>query len=173
MACQIQLVCSLTDRTLAGKEGPIWKSRMRLFFLPLRSVGTKPPMNRIRPPLDLLNRPAAASSVGLRLLVLFISILNIPIISYLQRNNSRTNLLELSPFNRRALQMAYIYIQGGWQDFEFGGARFTKKKGHFRSKRWPEVQMARSPDIQKSRWSDSQKTREANSVKPYTFPLES
>ena len=48
MACQIQLVCSLTDRTLAGKEGPIWKSRMRLFFLPLRSVGPKPPMNRIR-----------------------------------------------------------------------------------------------------------------------------
>ena len=111
MACQIQLVCSLTDRTLAGKEGlaNMEASRMRLrffFFLQCWTETTNNPINRIRTIPDFLIR-ASRDTCPLHLSFKH----NISIISYLQRRNSRTNLLELSPFNRRALQMSYIQLR--------------------------------------------------------------
>ena len=54
-------------------------------------------------------------------------------------------------------------MQGGQQDFEFDGSHITKKKGHFRSKRWPDGQKSRWQEGQKSKWLEVQMARSPDS----------
>ena len=86
-----------------SKQNETMRASSSSFSVGPKPVTTNNPINRIRTIPDFLIR-ASRNTCPLHLSFNH----NISIISYLQRRNSRTNLLELSPFNLRALQMSYI-----------------------------------------------------------------